>query len=320
MNQKGLYGERKQESWNRKTIIDYYWALCKKVGSHSERDVRESYILALLLPHARSNGSRKVFCDATLAKPKRMKTFNHKIVSELEQILKNGIEHECTEVEFRDRTANLLGPPQYEQEVFRLYKQYCQEIFDEGCEFLHRDSSEGFSASMERWAEKMRKIGRRRGNEKKKQVLDILSYEARAAFLRCYSCVWVELIRYLYEKEGLSDAEVEFHKLWHLVIKKPAAETDEALFFPFHGHVFGLHPACGTFIQTESGGMLLEDCINNPKSAPAYQRLLNGFLMAMFQYAERHNTYAMLRKKGPDFIDPEKLENFGDKNGESVDE
>ena len=63
MNTSTLYGQRNRPACNQDAVIDCFWAKCMQQGSVFDDQVQETFILAKLLPHARSNGSRKVFVD-----------------------------------------------------------------------------------------------------------------------------------------------------------------------------------------------------------------------------------------------------------------
>jgi hypothetical protein len=259
--------------------------------------VQESYILARLLPHARSNGSRRVFEDATLTRPRNLGESRRAILQELEESLRTGCHEEVDEVAFRDHTANVLGPPEYGSDVWDCYRRFEADVLGEAKEELQKDCINGGNVAVARWSEKMRSIGRRHGHQLEKQVLDILSYEARAAFHQCYAAVWLDLIPFLGNKYGLSDESMMFHRLWHLILQREANETSSANFYPFHGHIFGLHPACGNFMLTESGPVLVGQWLVDPRSVSNYQRLLHGLLVAIHQYAGRNQVYTFLRKK-----------------------
>jgi hypothetical protein len=293
----GLYGERKKESPNRQAVIDFYWALCWKHATVIHEDIQQSYILANLLPHARSNGARRVFADAGLARSKSAETDKRSMPRQLESMLQESQHKELTEVEFRDRTADLLGPPHYDQAVGNCYRDFEADLLGECYRDLIAQGQRGLLLALEKWRDAMQKLGRRRGHQLEKQVLDILSYEARAAFHRCYSATWDYLLPHLAEKYKLTKESVLFHRLWHFDIQRGAAETDRARFHLFHGSIFSLHPACGNFMLTESGPALVGAWLADHHSVPKYQRLLHGLLVALHQYAERHEVYALLRRR-----------------------
>ncbi len=297
MHQHGLYGERNQESRNRRAIIDYFWALCMRHGTILEQAVRESYLLAELLPYARSNGSRRVFADATLTRPEHMGERNEEVVAELERLLQASRDKELSKIAFRDHTANLLGPPEYEPQVWERYGQFCRELFEDASQALLRADREAVSIVVGRWAEKMRTIGRRGGHELEKEVLDIMSYECRAALHRAYSAVWCGLLPHLADKYEISGESLAFHRFWHLDQCEESNQPDEAYFHLFHGHIFALHPACGAFMLTRTGPELVGEWLKDLESETTFPRLLHGLFVAMHHYAGRNQVYAFLRKK-----------------------
>ena len=221
------------------------------------------------------------------------------MAEELENMLRVSQSEELTEVQFRDLTGDLLGPPQYEKEVWNRYREFVEEILGEGRRVFEAEGERGLTVAKDGWCNKMRTIGRRAGNNIEKKVLDILSYEARAAFHRCYSVVWLDLMTHLANKYDLSKESVGFHKLWHLDIQQKAEETDDAHFHLFHGSIFGLHPACGNFMLTRTGPALIGEWLMDPECVSKYQRVLHGLLVAMHQYAMHNDVYAELRKKQP---------------------
>lgn len=56
--------QRRGHDLNHRRVIDCFWAMVLNDGPNPECDVRESYLLARLVPHVRSQGSRAVFSDA----------------------------------------------------------------------------------------------------------------------------------------------------------------------------------------------------------------------------------------------------------------
>ncbi|MCA9118303.1 MAG: hypothetical protein KDA79_24735, partial [Planctomycetaceae bacterium] len=152
--------------------------------------------------------------------------------------------------------------------------------------------------------------GRRGGNSDQKRILDILSYEARAAVHRCYSAVWVGIIDTLSECDGWSAEADRFHKLWHLDQCWQGDDEGRSNFHLFHGHIFGLHPACADFVETPTGRQLIGEwlasghdpscgqAVGIPDSAaPQFERLLGGILIAVMAYASRHQDTAENRRR-----------------------
>ena len=181
-----------------------------------------------------------------------------------------------------------------------MYQEFAAELFGPARTELERAGEAGLQVAADRWQDWNRSIGRRRGKQLQKQVLDVLSYECRAALHTCYSAVWYDLIQHLSTKWEMSDESAVFHRLWHLDLR----EVSETPVLPnsrlFHGHIFALHPACANFILTRTGCELISEFLAAPSSRPAFHRLLNGLCIAMYDYARRNDLFALLRKKQPE--------------------
>jgi hypothetical protein len=294
-----VYGQRNRSAANQSAMIECWWAFCWKYATVLEEAVQESFILAHLLPYARGNGSRRVLADAIPTRSKKLEADKATVAAELEQYLQGSRDEEFDLQAFRDATANAIGPPIYGDEVWQCYKRLAQDLLGQGCEALQHDWRKGLEVALKIWKDWMKSIGRRRGHEVEKDVLDILSYECRAALHRCYSHVWDHLSFYLAKKHGLTTESVMFHRFWHLDQQMQSNLGEKANFHLFHGHVFALHPAGGNFMLTESGQQLMGQWLSDPRSAATYQRLLHGLAVAVHQYAVRNGVYAELRKKQP---------------------
>jgi hypothetical protein len=84
----------------------------------------------------------------------------------------------------------VIGSPPLADELKAPYEACCRELFDSAVTLLAGDKEGGVARSLSTWQPLMRSVGRHRGRPVEKQVLDILSYEARVALDRCYSAVW----------------------------------------------------------------------------------------------------------------------------------
>ncbi len=281
-----VYGQRNCRSTNHDALVDAFWTLCWREGSVLEDAVQESYLLAKLVTESRSNGSRRVFQDAVQAQGTNAQ--RQRLIQALDQRLAAGRRNELDMVAFRDQTAILLGPPSYPAEVWDRYRRYGQELFEEGRAALARGL--GADGALARWQNWMSGVARRRGNDLDKQVLDIFSYESRAALHRCYSAVWFELLPVLADRFGFSELTTRFHNLWHLEQSMPS-DDPRANFHLFHGHIFGLHPGTYLFAQTRTGGELIGDALAEPGLGPAFGRLLNGLMIAIYEFADRSQAH-----------------------------
>jgi len=302
MKRSTLYGGRGQTAVNYRVIVKYWWSLCMKDLSAFEDSIQENFILASLLPLARSNGCRRVFGDAVPARNKSPDTRRSVVIAQLDELLAASRQEELGIVEFRDQTANCLGPPEYDPEIQRVYDDFTGELFGEGRRALEHYGEKGLIVAEKKWGQWLKSIARRSGHQAEKEVLDILSYECRAAFHQCYSAVWCDLLPYLAEKYQMSDESYSFHWLWHFDRRLPSDRPEDAYFHLFHGHVFALHSAAGDFISTRTGSEMLGDWLNEGGDGAAFRRLLHGLLVAMHYYALRNNIYAELRKTSPSFF------------------
>jgi hypothetical protein len=165
---------------------------------------------------------------------------------------------------------------------------------------LAKNEQGAFACLKETWQRLMRSVGRSRGNQREKQLLDILSYEARAALHDCYSTVWQHLLLpHLSRKYALSAQSERFLRFWHLDHATESNLGDQARFHLFHGHIFGLHPAGALFLSAPAGQALTGAWLADADSESAYQRLLGGLCLAVFQYAAQRDNAADDRKKRP---------------------
>ena len=301
MDRRGLYGDRKQTSDNRNAIIQCFWARCLREGSaFDDRAVQESYILAALLPFARSNASRRVFLDASLGKRRDESGLHRREkIEQLECALRSSRDKEIDALTFHRRTADALSPPGFSQEVVDCYQSLVTEIFDEACDQLRQDGISGLDIAIEHWSKKMKSICRRKGHQTEKQALDMLSFERRAAFHRCYSSVWLFLIEALSREYDFSDEEKFFHRFWHLEQVCRSNETNEANFHLFHGHVFALHPACGNLLMTKTGRELVGSLVHSQNDLNCQRRFFHGMWIAICDYANQESMLKTSRKKMP---------------------
>ena len=178
--------------------------------------MQESYILARYFPSA-GHGSRRVLADAILTDPRRLGIKKQDLIKQLDAELAKHRDKEMEIVEFRDATGKFLGPAEYDEAVWDRYRKFAQKSFwgrdGRRCSVRVRMA---FKCLCSDGRSGCRSIGRHRGHEEEKLVLDILSYECRAALHRCYSAVWCDLLPHLANKYSMTDESVTFHRFWHL--------------------------------------------------------------------------------------------------------
>jgi hypothetical protein len=296
MDTRLLDGQRNRPAPNSKAITSYFWALCERHGTAQDAEVQESFILARLLPLARSHASRRVFADAHLTRPECSRSSREEMRAELEALLRSSRQDSLSMVDFKNRTADILGPPILSPEVQSRYLELTEEFLGDARAALIQKGTPGLQVAISRWQEMMRTVGRRAGMALEKQVLDILSYECRAAFHRCYSAVWWDLIPRLTLKYDLNLASQHFLHFWHLDHCESAQEP-RALFHLFHGHIFALHPAGGALLQTPTGRIHLGAWLQEPESETAFGQLLHALFVTLHHYVEQREVDASSRRK-----------------------
>lgn len=299
MDQRVLYGQRNQKAPNRVAITTFFWAACRHHDSTDDPGAQETFILASLLPHVRSSGARRVFPDAHLSRSKKLEATKSRVVTELESMLRSSEIQPITRLEFRDQTADVLGPPVFENSQQMLYQEFTDALLREACQHVALDSERGLDIASRRWSDFHKSIGRRGGQSERKQILDVISYECRAALHRCYSATWCALLPCLAQKYEFSEDNFLFHRFWHFDNVTESAGDLQARFHLFHGHAFALHPASGTFLKTRTAKQLVGDWLTDPANDEAFGKVLSGILVAVHQYAIRRETYATLRRKQP---------------------
>lgn len=279
-----LYGQRHQSAaigGNHTQVINHYWALTQQCGAGQIRAAQERLLLASLLPKMRALGSRRIFADPfvkpTQSRERRRQIHNRNVD------LSGGTP--LTPDEFHTSTWQLLGKQDLPDRLYTVYDTLRPELFDEACELLGAGRVGDAKKTADRqWVRLMQSIGRRAGKEDEKTILDVLSYEARAAFHHAYSAVWSELIPNLQDRHGLSDESVYFHSFWHQDRIDPNRTEGDGCWSLFHGHVFALHPGGALFLQTAEGARLMGESLRTPGSLELYERLLGGLLIAMAVY------------------------------------
>ena len=295
MDSRSLYPDRGRRPAMFRSIVDYFQARASREGTTREDDVAESILLAQLLPHVRSHGSRRVFADAIPKGLGSTTKAGRTAVAELQNLLEVSRGKTLDFVQFRDQTAGILGPPEYDVSIRARYREMAEELLGDGRRALD-DGGSGMARKVrEIWERWTKKIGRRRGREDQKRILDVISFESRAAFHRCYSALWHDLIYLMAHVGKMSELSARFHSLWQIDRTVPAKQPGMACHL-FHGHIFGLHPAGAQFIQTVRGRELLEGWVKKHESKKAFDELLFGLSVAVFQYSDTREEQKISRR------------------------
>ena len=274
-----VYGRRGGAT--HRSMVEFYWAICRQHGTASERDQLEKYVLARMYPLTRSIGSRRIVADGILSRPSESRVQRRDVVRQLDSELSGFSGRKVDPLQFRDQSAMAIGPNLFGAEAQQRYLQFIDEVFCDVASAPFDDAS--YDRVAERWQDKMRNYGRHRGNAAKKQLLDVISYESRTAIHCCYSTVWCYLLPELARQYQFSAEAFRFHQFWHLAPCIESRESEEP-FRLFHGHIFALHPAFGSFLDTRTGTNLMAAWLKNPQADDNYQQLLHGLLTAVAHY------------------------------------
>lgn len=314
-----LYGQRERRGRpdNREAVLAGFWEYCRERGTLTDPEVQESYLLARLVPHVRNQGSRSIFRDSFLGQDRRARD---EAIQLLERMLAGSRDQEVDEVEFHRKTGAILGPPTLSSEAEVEYRRMEAELLEAPRDLLLSGKEVAVALLETHWQKWMGSIARRAGHETVKTVLNVLSYEARAALHRAYSAIWDGvLVSVLHMKYGLSSESARFLQFWHVAPIQEAVDP-QSYFHVFHGHVFSLHPAGGAFLQTPTGQELVGAWLAGPADEPAfgrrslvlsrltaplarldeeqraYRRVLHGLFVAVCEY-ERHLTDTSIARR-----------------------
>lgn len=291
MDVRSLYGQRQRSDTLCRDVANYFWETCKLHGADADPDNQEIYILTRLLGAVRSNAARAIFCDARLLINRRE---HERILEAINGLLRKNT-NRLNPIDFNEKTADMLGPEVMSESEQAEYVRFARELFGDSREVCRSDPDAAVAAVTKRWTEATEKWGRRAGFREEKKILNIISYECRAALHRCYSVVWEDLLSELARKRKLNKPSACFLRLWHL----EKLIHGQSL---FHGHVFGLHPGCSLLLQSNSGRQILGKWLADPESEDRLFALLNAIFVCAYCYTTQRLDYAAQRKRQPRYV------------------
>lgn len=281
MRKPGLYGTRNQISSNHRAVLMAFRHLVLNDGDPDDRGVAEAHLLASLLPVSRSNGAQRIFPDAS-ARVRDRRDSSH--LEALDEMLKASSHERRTWHEFDVQNREALGFPDYGEEVWGRYRELSAQLFDQAISIWPDDLDTSIASVHSQWDQMTKSFGRRRGCQEEKQILDILSFESKAAFSQCYSAIWVELIPVLSAEQTDPSLFESFHSLWHLEQRILSEPHPQHL---LHGLVLGLHPAFGDLLATNSGRKIVGGLLESPSNQEEQERFLHAGLVSLHHYAAR---------------------------------
>lgn len=277
-----------------RTFCEGFRTICMTDVSDLEM-AAEVYVLARLRPHTRSRRASSIFLDAKESSVAHKKLKGHDV--DLQSMLTTDPLLPMTAAEFYKALFGHQQLRAYTDEEWELYKRMQKELLGDVPElWLYGNRPDiAYETVLQRWKEMQLKFGRRGGCEGEKTILNAISYEAAAAFRRCYSAVWNVWILPALQNDPvrpLSRHSYRFLEYWHQQIGFIDRSAPDRRDFPFHGHCLGLHPAAGRFLKTPRGrelvGAWLEISVKtglaNQQNLPEFGRMLRGYYLAYLHY------------------------------------
>ncbi|MCC9598924.1 hypothetical protein LOC67_00015 [Stieleria sp. JC731] len=281
VSKQGLYGTRGKCSSSHLAVLANFRCQVFRQGFAGHRESVEAHLLASLLPISRSNGSNRVFSDACLQPRRRDSTES---VDDLDRMLRESDGERLSLHEFDRQNRGAIGFPDYSESTFLRYRELVSELLDESVSLWMNNVDAAIAALTMNWNALNQSYGRRRGNKMEKDVLDILSFESRAAFHQCYSALWVDLIPRLRDEQDDKSIFQAFHSLWHLTQR---LETKPHPTHLLHGLALGLHPAFGAMLLTPTGRRKVAELIQFPRDKASLERFLHAGLVSLHHYVSQ---------------------------------
>lgn len=280
----GLFGIRNRRSGNHAVVLKFFQLLCFERVHDQDNYPAKTHLLASLLPHVRNNKAQDIFPDASIAPPRGCPSTPGFDSEELESQLRVSEHERISVVDFCNRNREAVEFPDYPESTLALYRDFESELFADDTSLWWTDPTTAREQVTQRWLRWRNGIGRHRGNEQQKDVLNILSFESKAAFHQCYSALWCELIPILIVDQENRLMCQRFHSLWHLDQRMNISGRDRDVHL-LHGLVLGLHPAFGMLLTTETGKRLVGEMVVAPEDTSAQERFLHAGLVSLYSYA-----------------------------------
>ena len=280
----GLFGTRNKRSSNHSAVLDFYRYHCINRLNDRLETPAKVHLLASLLPLIRSNGAQDIFPDASVVTPKNCPTQSEFSAERLESQLRASDTEQVSVVDFCNRNRKAIEFSEFPNTTFKLYGEFESELLANATSQWWQDPTAAYKLVEKTWLRWRDGFGRRSGNKEKKDVLNILSFECKAAFHQAYSALWVEMIPYLIADKDNQLFSQRFHALWHLDhrISIPGHYRDVHL---LHGLALGLHPAFGTMLKTKTGSRLVGEAVAESEDIDAQERFLHASLVSLYLYA-----------------------------------
>ena len=281
LQRSSVYGGRGRNATNQSTILTYFHRKAAACGDPAIiRNAAETHLIASLTPEIRSNGAQRILPDAP-ARPDAKSALRIRAVDELNKQLGQLNRQELTAFEFYEKSRRITDFPDLESDVVCRYEALQAELLDGAVQKWAANPGKSQAIVLERWRNWQRRYGRRAGNAVAKNVLDIFSYESKAALHQCYSLLW-QALAVAFARETSCEFVREFHEFWHCDFRLPTEDVQDMHLM--HGHVFALHPAFSRMIQTAVGSQIIGEAIGTAVDSPSMQRFFAAGLLSLNAY------------------------------------
>ena len=281
LQRSSVYGGRGRHATNQSAILTYFHRKAAACGDPAIiRNAAETHLIASLTPEIRSNGAQRVLPDAP-ARSDAKSSLRFRAVDELNKQLGQLNHQELTAFEFYEKSRGITDFPDLESDVVCRYEALQAELLDGAVRKWAANPGRSQAIVLERWRNWQRLYGRRSRNAVTKSVLDILSYESKAALHQCYSLLW-QALAVAFARETSCEFVKKFHEFWHCDLRLPTEDVQDMHLM--HGHVFALHPAFSRMIQTAVGSQIIGEAIGTAVDSPSMQRFFAAGLLSLDAY------------------------------------
>ncbi len=257
-----LYGQRGTSPNKCHLLADYFLTKCVAEGTYIDPAVQEIYLLATLSPYVRGNGANRLLPGARLsrsAKGQEVWNSNVKTLDEALSAPPGEAELQAgpmTRERFHRQTMDMLCP-RIDPGLRSEYEELWRELFSVEVRQQIMQTPRADELLKQNWERLIQRYGRHCSHPRKREILDILSYESMAALRRCYATLWKDLLPELARK-GLPLYSYQFLRFIHLEHFINPPDTTSSL---MHGHIFALHPAMSLLMSTKAGPRLFGEFV-----------------------------------------------------------
>ncbi|EMI44887.1 hypothetical protein RRSWK_02527 [Rhodopirellula sp. SWK7] len=275
-----IYGGRGRRAENQPSILNFFHRMTVDAGClEDHRKPAETFLLASLASEIRSNKAQQVFPDASLAN--WSSAYRCRKVAALDAQLRQSSGETMTSDDFYRHSRTVCELAEMSNNVIEEYLTLELQLFDGVLDDWIDEPETCKQLVNERWRDWMLMARRSSCKQVFKDVLNILSYESKAALHQCYSLLWIHLADAFADLEGSAFVR-QFNRFWHCDHRIPTGVVQDMHLL--HGHIFGLHPAFSMMIQTEVGGNIIANAIGHSFDSSAMRTFFAAAIVSLNFY------------------------------------